>query len=94
MSKIRRQKPLDGNIDGTETDTDNKTDRNVSGMPSEELSDMQTLKPIDMFGKLERLGHLKPATDNSQLVMPTAYKSVPIISTVGSSTYSVLDEDS
>ena len=93
MSKVTRQNPLHGDIDGNKTDTDNKTDRKVSGIPSEELSEIQTLKPIDMFGELERLNYLKPATDDSQLVIPTAYKSVPLITTEGSSMSSVHDED-
>ncbi len=93
MTKNTRQHSIDGSMHGIQTDYCDNSSRNASKMPSEELPDIQTLKPTELLGELERLDYLKPATDNSQLIMPTAYKTVPTITTVGSSISSVRDGD-
>jgi hypothetical protein len=40
---------------------------------------MNAKTSVEMFSELVRLGHVSPATGPLDLVMPTAYRSVPSV---------------
>ena len=94
MSKSEKEYQLRSSSGKTAVDKNIKTARKASSMPTDdEQNNIDTLGPGEMFDELVHLDYLEPATDNSQLILPTAYKSVPTVTTIGSSTYSIQDED-